>query len=118
MQKIIAIFLAMCIPMSLLFGAPARANATTDDVDTDTTDDVDTDDVESLLHAYDRAEFTQTRTKAIRKLQERGYQVHSIELQTHYGEPVFVNHTSKNGVRYTVTLTYPNLKIVQERRAN
>lgn len=110
MQKIIAIFLAMCIPMSLLFGAPARANATTDDVDTD--------DVESLLHAYDRAEFTQTRTKAIRKLQERGYQVHSIELQTHYGEPVFVNHTSKNGVRYTVTLTYPNLKIVQERRAN
>ncbi len=105
MQKIIAIFLAMCIPMSLLFGAPARANATTDDV-------------ESLLHAYDRAEFTQTRTKAIRKLQERGYQVHSIELQIHYGEPAFVNHTSKNGVRYTVTLTYPNLKIVQERRAN
>lgn len=90
--------------MFSLFGAPAWANTT--------------DDVESLLQAYDRAEFTQTRTKAIRKLQERGYQVHSIELQTHYGEPAFVNHTSKNGVRYTVTLTYPNLKIVQERRAN
>ncbi|WP_146740120.1 PepSY domain-containing protein [Moraxella ovis] len=105
MQKILAIFLAMCILMFSMFGAPAWANTTTDDAD-------------SLLQAYDRAEFTQTRAKAIRKLQERGYQVHSIELQTHYGKPALVNYTSKNGVRYTVTLTYPNLKIVQERRAN
>lgn len=105
MQKILTIFLAMCIPTFSLLGAPAWANTTTDDAD-------------SLLQAYDRAEFTKTRTKAIRKLQERGHQVHSIELKTHYGEPAFVNHTSKNGVRYTVTLTYPNLKIVQERRAN
>lgn len=61
-------------------------------------------------------EFTQTRTQAITKLRERGYQVHSIQLQMHLGEPVFVIHTSKNGVRYLVKLTYPNLKIIQERR--
>lgn len=77
-----------------------------------------TDDVEEVDHASNRTEFNQIRRKAIRKLQERGYQVHSIELKTHYSEPAFVNHTSKNGMRYIVTLTYPNLKIVQERRTN
>lgn len=65
---------------------------------------------------YNRLEFTQTRTKAIRRLQEYGYQVHSIQLKEESNQPIFLIFASKNGVRYVIKLTYPHLKIIHERR--
>lgn len=70
----------------------------------------------TLHQEYSRLEFTQIRTKAIRRLQEYGYQVHSIQLKEETNQPIFVIFASKNGVRYVIKLTYPHLKIIHERR--
>lgn len=65
---------------------------------------------------FNNKEFNKNRTQAIRKLQERGYQVRSIQLKSHGETPVFVIHATKNGMRYVIKLTYADLKIIQETR--
>lgn len=78
-------------------------------------------DVANLSQVVESEEFTKVRAAAIRMLQERGYQLHSIQLQAVQVQsqaqiPVFTIIASKNGVRYLIRLSYPALKIMQERR--
>lgn len=78
-------------------------------------------DVANLSQVVESEEFTKVRAVAIRMLQERGYQLHSIQLQavqvqSQSQTPVFTIIASKNGVRYLIRLSYPALKIMQERR--
>lgn len=77
--------------------------------------------VTNLSQVVASEEFTKVRAVAIRMLQERGYQLHSIQLQAVQMQsqaqiPVFTIIASKNGVRYLIRLSYPALKIMQERR--
>ncbi|MCL1622768.1 PepSY domain-containing protein [Moraxella sp. Tifton1] len=65
--------------------------------------------------AFDEG-FIKNRANAIRKLQEQGYQVRSIELKSHQNMPTFIIHATKNGMQYVVKLTYDDLKIIQEMR--
>ena len=57
----------------------------------------------------------QNRAKAVRMLEQRGYQVHDIEADDKWGKPVLEVEAYKNGREYDITLSYPSLKIIREK---
>ena len=63
---------------------------------------------------YSDANFAQNRAKAVKMLEQRGYQVHSIDADDHWGKPVLEVEAYKNGQEYDIVLSYPDLKIIKE----
>ena len=59
--------------------------------------------------------YEQNRAKAVRMLEQRGYQVHDIEADDKWGKPVLEVEAYKNGREYDITLSYPSLKIIREK---
>ena len=64
---------------------------------------------------YSDKNFEQNRAKAVRMLEQRGYQVHDIEADDKWGKPVLEVEAYKNGREYDITLSYPSLKIHREK---
>ncbi len=64
---------------------------------------------------YSDKNFEQNRAKAVRMLEQRGYQVHDIEADDKWGKPVLEVEAYKNGREYDITLSYPSLKIIREK---
>lgn len=69
-----------------------------------------------IHEGYDEMAFAKTRTKALRMLQEHGYQVRNIELQPRMNAFILNIYALKNGVHYVLILSYPELRIIQEAR--
>ena len=63
---------------------------------------------------YSDRNFEQNRTKAVRMLEQRGYQVHKVDPDDHWGKPVLEIEAYKNGREYDIILSYPDLKIIRE----
>ena len=63
---------------------------------------------------YSDKNFEQNRAKAVRMLEQRGYQVHEIDPDDHWGKPVLEIEAYKNGREYDIILSYPDLKIIRE----
>ena len=65
---------------------------------------------------YSDKNFEQNRAKAVRMLEQRGYQVHEVDPDDHWGKPVLEIEAYKNGREYDILLSYPDLKIIRETR--
>ena len=63
---------------------------------------------------YSDKNFEQNRAKAVRMLEQRGYQVHEIDPDDHWDKPVLEIEAYKNGREYDIILSYPDLKIIRE----
>ena len=63
---------------------------------------------------YSDKNFEQNRAKAVRMLEQRGYQVHEVDPDDHWGKPVLEIEAYKNGREYDIILSYPDLKIIRE----
>lgn len=59
--------------------------------------------------------FEQNRAKAVKMLEQRGYQVHDVEADSRRGQPVLDIEAFKDGREYDIVLSYPDLKIIKER---
>lgn len=64
---------------------------------------------------YSDKNFEQNRAKAVKMLEQRGYQVHDVEADSHRGQPVLDIGAFKDGREYDIVLSYPDLKIIKER---
>lgn len=64
---------------------------------------------------YSDSNFEQNRAKAVKMLEQRGYQVHDIDADDHWGKPVLEVEAYKNGREYDIVLSYPDLKIIKEK---
>lgn len=64
---------------------------------------------------YSDKNFEQNRAKAVKMLEQRGYQVHNIDADDHWGKPVLEVEAYKDGREYDIVLSYPDLKIVKEK---
>ena len=64
---------------------------------------------------YSDKNFEQTRAKAVKMLEQRGYQVHDVEADSRRGQPVLDIEAFKDGREYDIVLSYPDLKIIKER---
>ena len=60
---------------------------------------------------YSDKNFEQNRAKAVKMLEQRGYQVHDSRR----GQPVLDIEAFKDGREYDIVLSYPDLKIIKER---
>ena len=65
---------------------------------------------------YSDKNFEQNRAKAVKILEQRGYQVHRVDPDDHWGKPVLEIEAYKNGREYDILLSYPDLKIIRETR--
>ena len=63
---------------------------------------------------YSDKNFEQNRARAIRMLEQRGYQVHEVDPDDHWSKPVLEIEAYKNGREYDIILSYPDLKIIRE----
>lgn len=64
---------------------------------------------------YSDKNFEQNRAKAVKMLEQRGYQVHDVEADSCRGQPVLDIEAFKDGREYDIVLSYPDLKIIKER---
>lgn len=64
---------------------------------------------------YSDKNFEQNRAKAVKILEQRGYQVHDVEADSRRGQPVLDIEAFKDGREYDIVLSYPDLKIIKER---
>ena len=64
---------------------------------------------------YSDKNFEQNRAKAVKLLEQRGYQVHDVEADSRRGQPVLDIEAFKDGREYDIVLSYPDLKIIKER---
>ena len=64
---------------------------------------------------YSDKNFEQNRAKAVKMLEQRGYQVHDIDADSRRGQPVLDIEAFKDGREYDIVLSYPNLKIIKKR---
>ena len=64
---------------------------------------------------YSDKNFEQNRDKAVKILEQRGYQVHDVEADSRRGQPVLDIEAFKDGREYDIVLSYPDLKIIKER---
>ncbi len=64
---------------------------------------------------YSDKNFEQNRAKAVKMLEQRGYQVHDIDADSRRGQPVLDIEAFKDGREYDIVLSYPDLKIIKER---
>lgn len=64
---------------------------------------------------YNDKNFEQNRAKAVKILEQRGYQVHDVEADSRRGQPVLDIEAFKDGREYDIVLSYPDLKIIKER---
>lgn len=60
--------------------------------------------------------FKDNKVAAIEMLKKRGYQVHSMTIEAYRGNPVFRIKALKPPQKYVILMTYPELKIIEERR--
>lgn len=81
----------------------------------------------TTAHAYDfddRVEakmhqdvnFDATVAKAVKMLEAKGYTVQNVEADSEFGKPVLEVEAYKNYQEYDIKLSYPELKILKERR--
>lgn len=63
---------------------------------------------------YSDKNFEQNRAKAVKMLEQRGYQVHDVEADSRRGQPVLDIEAFKDGREYDIVLSYPDLKIIKE----
>ncbi len=63
---------------------------------------------------YSDPNFEQNRVKAVKMLEQRGYQVHDVDADDHWGKPVLEVEAYKDGREYDIVLSYPDLKIIKE----
>lgn len=61
-------------------------------------------------------EFNKKQNEAIAILKKRGYQVVKVEADEHRGKPALSIEAYKNGQEYEITMAYPSLKIIREKR--
>ncbi|WP_416191148.1 PepSY domain-containing protein [Neisseria sp. CCUG12390] len=54
--------------------------------------------------------------KAAKMLEARGYQVHDVDADDHLGKPALDVEAVKNNQEYDIKLSYPDLKIIYEKR--
>ena len=59
---------------------------------------------------YSDKNFEQNRAKAVKMLEQRGYQVHDVEADSRRGQPVLDIEAFKDGREYDIVLSYPDLK--------
>ena len=64
---------------------------------------------------YSDKNFEQNRDKALKMLEKRGYQVEEVEADDRRGKPVLDIDAYKNGRKYDIVLSYPDLRIIKER---
>ena len=64
---------------------------------------------------YSDKNFEQNRDKALKILEKRGYQVEEVEADDRRGKPVLDIDAYKNGHKYDIVLSYPDLRIIKER---
>lgn len=64
---------------------------------------------------YSDKNFEQNRAKAVRMLEQRGYQVQDVDADSRRGQPVLEVEAFKDGREYDIVLSYPDLKIIKER---
>lgn len=62
------------------------------------------------------AEFNKKQNEAIAMLKQRGYQVKKVEADEYKGQPALSIDAIKNGQEYEITMAYPSLKIIREKR--
>lgn len=62
------------------------------------------------------ADFNKKQNEAITILKKRGYQVVKVEADEHRGKPALSIEAYKNGQEYEITMAYPSLKIIREKR--
>lgn len=63
---------------------------------------------------YGDPHFEQNRTKAVKMLEQRGYQVYDVDADDYWGKPVLEVEAYKDGREYDILLSYPDLKIIKE----
>ena len=68
----------------------------------------------TAIIALSAASASANRAKAVRMLEQRGYQVHEVDPDDHWGKPVLEIEAYKNGREYDIILSYPDLKIIRE----
>ena len=64
---------------------------------------------------YSDKNFEQNRAKAVKMLEQRGYQVYDVEADSRRSQPVLDIEAFKDGREYDIVLSYPDLKIIKER---
>ena len=62
-----------------------------------------------------RQKLRANRAKAVKMLEQRGYQVHDVDADSRRGQPVLEVEAFKDGREYNIVLSYPDLKIIKER---
>ena len=63
---------------------------------------------------YSDKNFEQNRAKAVKILEQKGYQVYDVDADDHRGKPVLEIEAYKDGREYDIIMTYPDLKIIKE----
>lgn len=63
---------------------------------------------------YSDANFPQKQAQARQILENKGYQVHKIDADDHWGKPVLEIEAYKNNREYDILMSYPDLKIIRE----
>ena len=64
---------------------------------------------------YSDPSFEQKRAQVMRVLERRGYQVHEIEADDRRGRPVLKAEAFKDGRKYDIVFSWPDLQIISER---
>ncbi|EGZ44580.1 PepSY domain-containing protein [Neisseria wadsworthii] len=64
---------------------------------------------------YQDPGFEQNRAKAVKMLEARGYKVVDIDADDHMGKPALDVEAFKGNQEYDIKLSYPDLRILQER---
>ncbi|WP_066801147.1 PepSY domain-containing protein [Moraxella oblonga] len=64
---------------------------------------------------YQDVNFDANVAKAVKMLEQKGYTVVDVEVDTHFGKPVLDIEARKGYVEYDIRLSYPDLRILKER---
>ncbi len=66
--------------------------------------------------AYQDPNFDSTLQKAEQILTQKGYTIADMEVDGRFGKPVLEVEAYKNYQEYNIVMSYPDLKILSERR--
>ena len=65
---------------------------------------------------YQDNNFDANVAKAVKILERKGYQVGEVDVDTRMGKPVLEIEAYKNHAEYDIVMSYPDLRIISERR--
>lgn len=68
------------------------------------------------MSVYQDTNYETNVAKAVKMLEQKGYTVESVEPDTHRGKPTLSVEAYKNYAEYEIELSYPELRIIKEKR--